>query len=385
MIYYLPERIYEVLKNDDEVIEALLSIEEKFEKYNTFKDFMAGYSKLQGDINIRNNFISTNNLIRNKLADNKTLALQFDINDGVISLDGMKKLYFNGKEIDGVDLENKFFLISNICNQTEDHGEYELFIKRFIDLYDSTDTPVVNKLSKYIHLKYMYCRIYMMGVNQNTIDTNWESLFIDNAHMVYKYIEKLVNDKDITTNYYLEAFATAIRRINFNREGKYQFDTAWLHDVLTYVLMGLRNEEGSDMDFQYEKFSVGYLALLDEAATIYCLTNDRVEFNFVLNKIVDYINRALSDEKKLLRGLAFYDKVNHNMFAAIIRKYIKVLAGIKTSLKINGLSDEDREYILSDNLGELAAAIPNRIQETRTVKCADIIADAMIRKSLEID
>jgi hypothetical protein len=100
---------------------------------------------------------------------------------------------------------------------------------------------------------------------------------------------------------------------------------------------------------------------------------------------VDYINRALSDEKKLLRGLAFYDKVNHNMFAAIIRKYIKVLAGIKTSLKINGLSDEDREYILSDNLGELAAAIPNRIQETRTVKCSDIIADAMIRKSLEID
>ena len=385
MIYYLPERIYEVLKNDDEVIEALLNIEEKFEKYNTFKDFMAGYSKLQGDINIRNNFIYTNNLIRNKLADNKTLALQFDINDGVISLDGMKKLFFNGKEIDGVDLENKFFLISNICNQTDDHSEYELFIKRFVDLYDSTDTPVVNKLSKYIHLKYMYCRIYMMGVNQNTIDTNWQSLFIDNAHMVYKYIEKLVNDKDITTNYYLEAFATAIRRINCKREQKYQFDTAWLHDILTYVLMGLRNEEGSDMDFQYEKFSVGYLALLDEAATIYCLTNDRVEFNFVLNKIVDYINRALSDEKKLLRGLAFYDKVNHNMFAAIIRKYIKVLAGIKTSLKINGLSDEDREYILSDNLGELAAAIPNRIQETRTVKCADIIADAMIRKSLEID
>ena len=384
MIYYLPERIYEGLKNDDEVIEALLTIEEKFEKYNTFKDFIAGYSKLHGDINIRNNFISTNNLIRNKLADNKILVLQFYINDGLITLDGMKKLYFNGKESDGVDLENKFFLISNICNQTEDHGEYELFIKRFVDLYDSIDTPVVNKLSKYIHLKYMYCRLYIMGMEQKEFDTGWQSLFTDKAHAVYEYIKNLVNDKDITTNYYLEAFTTAIKRINYNREQLELYDDGWLKEILIYVLLGLRNEEGSNIDFQYENFSVGYLALLDEAATIYCLTNDRVEFRFALNNVVEYINRALSDEKQLLRGLAFYDKVNHNMFAAIIRKYIKVLAGINTSLKINGLSDEDKKYILSDNLGELSAAAPNRIQEMRTVKAADITAEGMINKYLDI-
>ena len=59
------------------------------------------------------------------------------------------------------------------------------------------------------------------------------------------------------------------------------------------------------------------------------------------------------------------------MFISIIRKYLKVLAGIKTNLKINGLSSEDKEYALSDNLGEISAATPNMIQEKRTVESVD--------------
>ena len=384
MIYYLPERIYEVLKNDDDIINNLLELEESFDKYNSFKDYIQGYSKLSTDPSMKELYLKTNNLIRNKLHGMKFLELQFDINNGDVSIKDMEKLYFFGNESNGVDLENKFFLLSNIMNKTEDHDEYEKYMKEYVSLYESFNH---DSLSKYIHLKYMYAKLYCRAMEMNNIndfDTSWSNVFVDFSHVIYTDTLSKTKDKDITANYYLEAFTTAIKRVNYNRELLGLTDTKWLQDVVTYVLLGLRNEEGSDIDFQYELFSLGYLSFLDEVATLYCLNGENALFNNMLAMIVDYINRALSDNHKLLRGLSFYDKVNHNMFISIIRKYLKVLAGIKTNLKINGLSSEDKEYALSDNLGEISAATPNMIQEKRTVESVDRTAEAMINKYLDI-
>ena len=388
MIYYLPERIYEVLKNDDEVITKLLEIEEKFEGYNNFKDYISGYSRLNDSAETKELYIRTNNLIRNKLHGNKFLEKEFDINNGDVSLEEMEKWYFFGNESTGIDLENKFFLLSNIMNKAEDHSVYEKYMKEYTSLYQSLDEEDRNKLSKYIHLKAMYALIYcsaMATKNEEDFETNWESLFIDDLHRIYLNTLEITGDIDITTNYYLEAFATAIKRVNYNREQLELYDVSWLRNVIFYILLGLRNEESSDTLFQYETVSIGYLNVLDEIATLDCLNGDKEEFNYILEKIVDYINRALSDNKKLLRGLSFYDKVNHNMFAAVVRKYLKVLAGIKTVLKINGLSDEDKRYILSADLGDITAAAPNKLQEKRTVESVDKTADAMVRKLLEIN
>ena len=383
MIYYLPERIYELLKNDDDVISILLEVEEKFDAINDFKSYIMGYSKLYGDPAITSIYIRANNLIRNKLHGMKFLEREFDINEGDVSLEDMKKWYFFGNESTGIDLENKFFLLSNIMNKTEDHDEYEQFMKKYVEVYESKPEEV--QLSKYIHLKYMYAKMYVMSMNQTEFEDYWQVHFIDDMHKIYTNTLKTTGDFDITTNYYLEALSTAVKRANYNREQIGLTDTGWLSDVMTYVMMGLRNADSSDIDFQYSQASMGYLFILDELATLYCLNGDKKSFNYVLNNIVSYINIALSDEKKLLRGLFFYDKVNHNMFASMIRKYLKVLAGIKTILQINGLSKEDREYILSDNLGDIAANTPNKLQEKRTVECVDRTAEAMVNKILEIN
>lgn len=389
MIYYLPERIYEILKNDNDVINILLEIEEKFEEFTDFKSYIMGYSKLYGDHNTVSLYIKANNLIRNKIYGNKFLIKEFDINEGDVSFEDMKHWYFFGNESTGIDLENKFFLLSNIINKAADHDVYEHFMERYVDLYEHKDQEYPNeKLSKYIHLKYMYSKMYIMAMNMNTLEqfsSGWEHQFIEDCHRIYKTTLSITNDNDITTNYYLEALSTAIKRANYNREllgiGE---DISWLNTVKDYITLRWRDED-TELDFQYRMQSVGYLFVLDEIATLYCLNGNKIEFNFVLEKIVDYINNALTNEKKLLRGLFFYDKVNHNMFASMIRKYLKVLAGIKTVLKINGLSQEDKKYILSENLGDIAANTPNRIQEKRTVKSVDATAEAMVKKQLEIE
>ena len=389
MIYYLPERIYEILKNDNDVINILLEIEEKFEEFTDFKSYIMGYSKLYGDHNTVSLYIKANNLIRNKIYGNKFLIKEFDINEGDVSFEDMKHWYFFGNESTGIDLENKFFLLSNIINKAADHDVYEHFMERYVDLYEHKDQEYPNeKLSKYIHLKYMYSKMYIMAMNMNTLEhfsSGWEHQFIEECHRIYKTTLSITNDNDITTNYYLEALTTAIKRANYNREllgiGE---DISWLNTVKDYITLRWRDED-TELDFQYRMQSVGYLFVLDEIATLYCLNGNKIEFNFVLEKIVDYINNALTNEKKLLRGLFFYDKVNHNMFVAMIRKYLKVLAGIKTVLKINGLSNEDKEYVLSADLGDIAANVPNKIQEKRTVESVDRTAEAMIKTQLEIE
>ena len=307
MIYYLPERIYELLKNDDEVVSILLEVEEKFEEYNDFKSYIMGYSKLYGDRNTVSLYIKANNIIRNKLHGMKFLQKEFDINEGDVSFEDMKKWYFFGNESTGIDLENKFFLLSNIINKAEDHDIYEHFMERYVDLYEHIQNDNERKLlSKYIHLKYMYSRMYVNAMNMNTLDhfsSGWEHQFIEVCHKIYKTTLALTNDNDITTNYYLEAFSTAIKRANFNREtlgiGE---DISWLKSIVDYITLRWRDDD-TDLDFQYRMQSVGYVFVLDEIATLYCLNGDKVEFSLVLDKIVSYINNALKDEKKLLRRI----------------------------------------------------------------------------------
>ena len=88
----------------------------------------------------------------------------------------------------------------------------------------------------------------------------------------------------------------------------------------------------------------------------------------------------------MLRGLFYYDKVNHNMFALVIRKYLKISEAIKSENTIKGLSDKDKEYILGDQIADvMAAASPNRLQESRTKVAMDLTADAMSAKYIAME
>ena len=117
MIYYLPERIYDVLKDNEEVISILKELEDRFEDYDNFRDYISGYCRLEvADPVTKKLQAKSINIIKNMLHDKPILLQEFYINNGDIALDSMKNMYNFFDEKQGIDLENKFFLLSNIIN-----------------------------------------------------------------------------------------------------------------------------------------------------------------------------------------------------------------------------------------------------------------------------
>ena len=243
----------------------------------------------------------------------------------------------------------------------------------------------------------MYAKIYNISKYWDDFDNDdmlshdyWICKYLDEVKEIYDYTISITKDKDITDNYYIEALTTGVKRLNYNREKEQLFDPAWMDNVVTHIMLTFNDTDNDD--FQYHAYSSGYLAFLDEAATVYCLTGHKISFLFIYNQIINYINNALKDKKKLLRGLSYYDKVNHNMFALIIRKYLKLSEVINKddvdmniSTDIIGLDDKDREYILGDEIADImTAAEPNRRQESSTKIAMDMSAQGMIEKYLKM-
>jgi len=389
MIYYLPERIYEILKDNNEVTNKLKNLEYKFSEFDNFKDYISGYSRLEnGDPEMKALHNEIDNLIKNLLYDKPILLKEFSINNGDLSVDDMINMFNFFDEKQGIDLENKFYLLSNIINKSEDHNISERYIETYVSLYETTLDNVKKDLSKYIHLKYMYSKIYIISKYwidfEDTGENTWISRYLDTVYAECIKAYNITNDKDITLNYYLEALTTGIKRLNYNREYNKLYDTIWLNEVMIHIELGLLSNNDDEINFQYEEFNSGYLLLLDEMATIFCLHSYKIPFLFILGYIVKYINNSFENKKTLLRGLSYYDKVNHNMYALIVSKYLKLTEFINDpKYKIEGLDNKDREYFLSDELCNLSAASPNKLQEERTKDSMNLSLQAMIDKCKE--
>ena len=106
---------------------------------------------------------------------------------------------------------------------------------------------------------YSPAQSFSIGIEKNKIKNRRQQNYLQT---------EFTNDNDITTNYYLEALSTAIKRANYNREllgiGE---DISWLNTVKDYITLRWRDED-TELDFQYRMQSVGYLFVLDEIATL---------------------------------------------------------------------------------------------------------------------
>ena len=290
MIYYLPERIYDVLKDNKEVISAIDELEKRFDEFDNFKDYISGYSRMElGDPDTIVLQHKVNNLIRNALYDKPCLVREFYINNGDLSIDDMKNMFNFFDEKQGVDLENKFYLLSNIVNKTEDHDEFERYMDIYVNIYETSEPAKIVPLSKYIHLKYMYSKIYQISKNWTDFTSeDWIGNYIDRLRVIYDRALTVTGDKDITANYYIEAFTTGIKRLNYIRENQNIVGTTWLNAAVIHVMLGINGDDSDDNEgYQYKDYSSGYLLFLDEVATIYCLNGDRIPFLFIYNEIIN--------------------------------------------------------------------------------------------------
>ncbi len=362
MIFYLPERIYTIAKDNSQYKSIIAKLEEIHSKFDTFEEFVNANPSHNKEIAELSNQMDT--LMDNILANKPNLIEEYKINNGVYSkTEMMKKYYSNDTSI--YDIENKFYLLSNIINKSYSDNTFPVFLNTYVDLYEVLDKDILNTLSKYIHLKYMYAKLYTLS---RTVPLDHIDIFTKEIEDIYNHTIKATNeDSSIVLNYILEAINDGCKELLYRGVSI---------DVIRTILMeSLFNRDTEDKEkYQYKKNSLSTIVSMDILNMIFLVDRNWPPFYHTTSLICKRISNSLNHKKELLRGLAYYDKCNHNLYALMIRKYLKLIKEVPmfSNISINNLSDVDKEYILSDRIGkDVYASSPIKITDTFTVNDID--------------
>lgn len=379
MLYYFPERIYNVLKHNTDIMEEIDKISNVHLNANTMEECIITDSKTNYTDKSKEFFINLDNMIKDALSNKPILLEEYKINDSQYNIDEMITKY-NTTE---TDIENKFYLLSNICNQASTHDIRNQYLREYVKLFESIDDENKKKLSKYIPLKYMYSKAFTTALDWRDFSTNWEDKVTYFLMSLYMSTMKFTKDKDITLNYLIETIRNVLGNLEENIE---LFNNESINILTMYnKAMDLVNMYG---DYQYRLFSWGYLNCLDFGASMYLMHGDKKNFIKIGKEIAFRINYGFLHEKELLRGLSYYDKVNHNMYCLIVRKWLRILDALtqdELKIYIFAIEDVDKEYILSDRIGtEVTSDSNNLFIESSTVKEIDKYTDYLINRYKEL-
>lgn len=361
MILYLPERIYNKIKDNSQYKSIEAKMEVLYSECKTIED----YVKISKDSSstVAQVYADLTGFIKTTFSEsNPEFVEEYIINNGeYLKQDMITKLYSSDKLY---DYENKFYLLSNIINQSYSDNQFTMYLTSYIQLFESlTDKDTIN-LSKYIWLKYMYAKIYMTAYNNSITEDNYEDLCKQFSDF-YNKIATKVNDYDITLNYALEAINDSIHAA-LSKDAKCEL----IMKFIGYFESTLLTE-----NFQYKDCSLSYLNLLDNKNMIYIQLEQFTSVYHNTSIICSYISNALNNLANTLRGLGYYDKCNQNLFGLQIRKYLRLLNEVPllSDLKIENLSDKDKEYVQSDRIGnKVSAANPNKITDIHTLEDIDL-------------
>lgn len=361
MILYLPERLYDELKDNKEYQAIDKEMTAIHEKFTTLEEWVTANPRNNPQILSIYNKLTA--LVKKVFSNKPQYIEEYNINNGIYTALEMKqKLY-----TDQYDTENKFYLLSNIINQSFDTHNFQPFLKAYISLYESLDEETKDTLSKYIHLKYMHAKVFVTTMESDLKDI--DSL-PDQFKTLYLTISNRVQDKDITLNYFIESLNNSVGLLLDKSTSKKDY-----LKILDYMSnMGLWFDAKA---FQYEECALSILRFMDIKNSIYINCRDYTSAYHVTYMICRRIGDALEDMHTTLRGLGYYDKCNHNIFGLMIRKYIKLTDYVPMLEPMNQLflpylSDADKEYVMSDRIGvKESASNPNKIIDTYVVEDID--------------
>ena len=201
MILYLPERLYDELKDNKEYQAIDKEMTAIHEKFTTLEEWVTANPRNNTQILSIYNKLTA--LVKKVFSNKPQYIEEYNINNGIYTALEMKqKLY-----TDRYDTENKFYLLSNIINQSFDTHNFQPFLKAYISLYESLDEETKDTLSKYIHLKYMHAKVFVTTMESDLKDI--DSL-PDQFKTLYLTISNRVQDKDITLNYFIESLNNSV-------------------------------------------------------------------------------------------------------------------------------------------------------------------------------
>lgn len=377
MIYFLPERIYQYIKENNitDALDKLTYISNKFNTFGAFKEYIQFFSTIIDYDNHKEEFDKIEDSIRNAIKDEPILLQEFDIiGKSNVSIDYIH----NTKALDD---ENYLVLLIAFIDFSDPNKKdvYFAYMKTFIKYFESHESK---DYSKFIYYNYIAYKILTDSISRDFITSSMSEEDITNKCMntIRKYYNKVLeysDDKDNINSQFCDWVCFYIHNINqLLEDNRIKVDLQNLYNKLDNFL---NSEIG---DYQYKKYNYGYLRFCDIMLTylLFSIGNanktERIKTcKELLNKIIDLFNDGLSDTYTLLRGLCYYDRIKIIKYAALLRKYATIAINNEKILngKIINASPDDLKFILSDEIitTKLDIYNSNRINSTEAIKQVD--------------
>lgn len=358
MLYYLPERIYNLVKESDEFKLISEKVEESFTGVNSLVDAIAWENKL--NTKYTRFILDEVDLMIDKYIPENMRIETLVCADVSYNKDKLLALYNDYTQ----DEETRLFILSNIINWSYDDRTYPVFQNIYKNYYESIEWDKLKEMSSFMHLKYItastetLCRKIKDKSTPEYLNTIKE--YLDSCRAKYKDIV----DKDILDYEYLEVFAHCITLMTDEMSS----------DYAAYTALNSTSIDEDLFNIQYGDYSIAKVSILNTKFELAFACRDFNAACRYLDLLIKYTNLGLSDMRRLLSGLMVYDKVMIEMYAASVRRLLKMTDLLESSDKLTNINIIDKEFVLGDEekiINTLNSKEPSVLLFQKTLKHYD--------------
>ena len=328
MIDFLPERIYNAIKEDQEYENILMYRENEFRKLLTFKEFC-----LYDNVFIKNKikweyFTGTLQSLVKKYCPEYMTELDIAISPRKTRADYLN-IYYNDTKI---DFETKLFVLSKIADMSKYKDDYFNYLGMYCNLYENIAKSDAEKYSAIIHYTYIQ---YATLVYAKTLPKDSQCIF-----KIKKYLDTLRFgygnlSADALNVIYINTFVQCITLVLEELE----------NDMLVKEMLDDVQLPESLFEVQYGNYGITRLALWYKLFEINFSVRDFAKCKELFNKMVDLIDGNLKEPQLLFRGLYVYNQNNIPYFYGILRFICRMLGAYDPTITLHNLSEEDKQFI----------------------------------------
>ena len=333
MLNYVPERIYEVLKDEPRFNELTEIITDRFSKVGTLLDVVMFDTNAKADKEIYNYYVNTlTELVNEKYPE---YALQLHVTLMQSDKDELLSYYDDRKKYDE---ETTMYLLSYLINCSYDDYTFPQFQKTYVETYESTPVEIRNNFSDYIHLKYINSKVERYAMYEAPRDATFIIKVVDLLKRLYENFKTIVHEPNILKYCFIEILDHSLTNaFKFVNNDKLIYDAVQQLEI---------PEEFEDGDFKGT--SINELGILDKKFELAVAARKWVDAIHKYNDVLDWIELALLHPEKLYRTLIIYDKVMAPNFCAILRRYLRLSDEFfnRAGERQININPQDKEFIL---------------------------------------
>ena len=328
MIDFLPERIYNAIKEDQEYENILMYRENEFRKLLTFKDFC-----LYDNVFIKNKikweyFTGTLQNLVKKYCPEYLTELDIAVSPKKSRADYLN-IYYNDTKI---DLETKLFTLSRIADMSKYKDDFFNYLGMYCNLYESiakSDTEAYSAIIHYTYIQYttlVYAKtlskdaqcIFKIKKYLDTLRFGYGNLSVDALNVIY-------------INTFVQCITLVLEEID--------------NDMLVKEMLDDVNLPDSLFEVQYGNYGITKLALWYKLFEVNFSVRDFAKCKELFNKMVELVDGNLKEPQLLFRGLYVYNQNNIPYFYGILRFICRMIGAYDPTITLQNLSEQDKQFI----------------------------------------